>query len=176
MAPVFAALWVWLAKRGKEPTSVTKFSIGMVIAAVSLATLLPALLGPIADGGKVSGLYLFVYYLVSTWAEMCISPVGLSTMNKLAPDRLASFVMGIWFLATAVGNYIAGVAEAKVGSLAHKLDLHPQAGLFYLLILAALIAALVLYLFAGPVKRMLAQEPELPVAKAVKVPSGDPSI
>jgi POT family proton-dependent oligopeptide transporter len=182
MAPVFAALWLWLAKRGKEPTSVTKFSIGMVIAALSLATLLPALLGPIAHGGKVTGLYLFVYYMVSTWAEMCISPVGLSTMNKLAPDRLASFVMGIWFLATAVGNFIAGIAEAKFGSLAHKLDLHPQAGLFYLLIIFSLIAAAVLFVLAGPVKRMLAEEPEaaeLPRAKAIKVPSeqtGDPSL
>ena len=175
MAPLFAMLWVYLAKKNKEPTSVTKFSIGMVITALSFVTLLPALLGPIADGGKVTGLYLFVFYLVSTWAELCISPVGLSTMNKLAPDRLAGFVMGIWFLATAVGYYIAGRAEAEVGSLAKTLDLHPTAGLFYLLILFALLAALILFLFAGPVKRMLAQEPELPTARVVSG-GGDPTI
>ena len=157
-APVFAAIWVFLARKGREPTSVTKFSIGMVITALSFAVLLPPLLGPIARGEQISGLWLFAYYLVITWAELCISPVGLSTMNKLAPDRLAGFVMGIWFLATSVGYYIAGRAEEKVGSLAHKLDLHPQAGLFYLLILFALIIAVVLYLFAGPVKRMLAAD------------------
>ncbi len=167
LAPVFALLWVRLAKQGKEPTSVTKFAIGMVMAALSFATLLPALLGPIADGGKVTGLYLFIFYLVSTLAELCISPVGLSTMNKLAPDRLAGFVMGIWFLATAVGYYIAGRAEHEVGSLAKALDLHPTAGLFYLLILFALMIALVLYMLSGPVKRMLAVQPELPVAKVI---------
>jgi dipeptide/tripeptide permease len=89
-------------------------------------------------------------------------------MNKLAPDRLAGFVMGIWFLATAVGYYFAGLAEHEVGSLAKTLDLHPTAGLFYLLILFALMIALVLYLFAGPVKRMLATEPELPKAIALE--------
>ncbi|HUQ02225.1 MAG TPA: peptide MFS transporter [Kofleriaceae bacterium] len=178
IAPVFALLWIALAKKGKEPTSVTKFSIGMVITALSFATLLPALLGPIADGGKVTGLYLFIFYLVSTLAELCISPVGLSTMNKLAPDRLAGFVMGIWFLATAVGYYIAGRAEHEVGSLAKHLDLHPTAGLFYLLILFALMIALILYLLAGPVKRMLAHEPptDLPKAKVVAGGTGgDPS-
>jgi len=171
LAPVFAALWLSLARKNKEPTSVTKFAIGMVITALSFATLLPALLGPIADGGRVSGLYLFVFYAVSTCAELCISPVGLSTMNKLAPDRLAGFVMGIWFLATAVGYYFAGLAEHEVGSLAKTLDLHPTAGLFYLLILFALMIALVLYLFAGPVKRMLAvgaDEANLPTATARK--------
>lgn len=168
LAPVFAALWIALAKRDREPTSVTKFSIGMVITALSFVTLLPALLGPIADGEKTSGLYLFALYLVSTCAELCISPVGLSTMNKLAPDRLAGFVMGIWFLATAVGYYIAGRAEHEVGRLAKSLDLHPHAGMFYLLIVFALIIALVLYLLAGPVKRMLGNEPELPKAVALE--------
>ncbi len=156
LAPVFALLWLHLARTGREPTAVTKFAIGMVITALSFVVLLPALLGPIADGARVTGHYLVVFYLVSTLAELCISPVGLSTMNKLAPDRLAGFVMGIWFLATSVGYYIAGRAEAEVGSLARHLDLHPTAGLFYLLILFALMIALVLYLLAGPVKRMLA--------------------
>jgi len=168
LAPVFGALWIALAKRKLEPTAVTNFAIGRAITALSFATLLPALLGPIADGGRVTGLYLFVFYAVSTCAELCISPVGLSTMNKLAPDRLASFVMGIWFLATAIGYYIAGLAEAKVGSLAKSLDLHPTAGLFYLLILFGLMIALVLYLFAGPVKRMLSTEADLPKATARK--------
>jgi POT family proton-dependent oligopeptide transporter len=176
LAPVFAAIWIALARKKKEPTPVTKFAIGMVITALSFAVLLPPLLGPIADGEKISGLWLFAYYLVITWAELCISPVGLSTMNKLAPDRLAGFVMGIWFLATAVGYYFAGRAEHWVGSLSKDLELHPQAGMFYLLILFALLIAVVLYLFAGPVKRMLAQTPDLPKAQVVSAPTGDPSL
>jgi POT family proton-dependent oligopeptide transporter len=165
LAPVFVGIWAFLKRRNQEPTSVTKFAIGMVLTALAFATLLPPLLGPIADGQKTSGLWLFLFYFVVTWAELCISPVGLSTMNKLAPDRLAGFVMGIWFLATAVGYFLAGIAEHEVGSLAKHLDLHPTAGLFYLLILFVLMIALILYLLAGPVKRMLAQEPELPRAK-----------
>jgi proton-dependent oligopeptide transporter, POT family len=166
LAPVFAMMWISLAKKKKEPFAVTKFAIGMVITSLTFVTLLPALLGPIADGQRTTGLYLFIFYLVSTAAELCISPVGLSTMNKLAPDRLAGFVMGIWFLATSIGYYIAGRAEEKVGSLAHKLDLHPYAGLFYLLILFALIVALILWMWSGPVKRMLATQAELPKATA----------
>jgi POT family proton-dependent oligopeptide transporter len=158
LAPLFGWMWVALARRGKEPTSVTKFSIGMVVTGLSFATLLPALLGPIAVGDRTTGGFLFVFYFVSTCAELFISPVGLSTMNKLAPDRLAGFVMGIWFLATAVGYYFAGLAEHQVGSLAKHLDLHPFAGLFYLLIVFAMMVALVLYLLAGPVKRMLGTE------------------
>ncbi len=156
LAPLFGWLWIRLAKQHREPTSVTKFSIGMAIAAASFMVMLPAVLGPVADGGKVSGLYLFAFYLVSTMAELCLSPVGLSTMNKLAPARLASFVMGIWFLATAVGYYIAGRAEEKVGKLAVALDLG-AGGLYYLLILFGLVMALVMFLLAGPVKRMLAE-------------------
>jgi len=108
--------------------------------------------------------------MLSTCGEMCVSPVGLSTMNRLAPERLASFVMGMWFMATAVGIYIAGRAEHEVGGWAQKIDftkvgLNQAGGLFYLLMLFALAVAAILYAFAGPVKRMLEQG-HVPVAKA----------
>jgi len=182
LGPVFAALWIALQRKGKEPTPVTKFSVGMVLISLSFVVLLPALLGPIAAGHKTTGLWLFAVYFFATTGELCISPVGLSTMNKLAPERLAGFVMGIWFLATSVGYYLAGRAEEKLGKLADKLEIGPAittvaadgtvsqhhfAGIFYLLIVFSLVVAAILYALAGPVKRMLAQG-NLPVAKARK--------
>jgi POT family proton-dependent oligopeptide transporter len=162
LAPVFAWLWVKLAAAKREPSAVAKFAAGMVLIAVSFAVLLPAVLGPIAAGGKAGPWSLLALYFFSTCGEMCVSPVGLSTMNKLAPERLAGFVMGIWFLATSIGYYLAGRAEHVVGEFAKGLKIGPTpdspAGLFYLLIGFSLIVAALLYVLAGPVKRMLSAE------------------
>ncbi|MEZ4401515.1 MAG: peptide MFS transporter [Kofleriaceae bacterium] len=163
LAPVFTILWVWLAKRGKEPFSVNKFAIGMVIAGIAFVPLFFAI--PTIDAGNRSSAgYLLTYYLFATMAEMCISPVGLSVMNKLAPERLASFVMGVWFLAISIGLYIAGRAEVEVGKVAKRLE-WGTGGVFYLVMIFALIVAGILFAAAGPVKRMLAAS-ALPEAKA----------
>jgi POT family proton-dependent oligopeptide transporter len=167
LGPVAAMLWLRLNRANREPTPVSKFAIGMLLTAASLAVMLPAAM-MVEDGKLVSPVFLIVLYLFATAAELCISPVGLSTMNKLAPDRLAGMVMGTWFLATAIGNYLAGRAEAL---LTHNLELSTT-GLFAALsVFAALIAAL-LYLVAGPVKRMLAGSESAsgkpPVARVVK--------
>jgi POT family proton-dependent oligopeptide transporter len=155
----FSWLWVKLAAAKREPSAVMKFSVGMVLIAVSFAVLLPAVLGPIASGGRAGPWSLLALFLFSTCGEMCVSPVGLSTMNKLAPTRLAGFVMGSWFLATSLGYCIAGRAEHVVGELAKGQNIGPTpdspAGLFYLLIGSSLIVAALLYFFAGPVDRML---------------------
>jgi POT family proton-dependent oligopeptide transporter len=121
LAPIFAALWIWLAKKGKEPDPVTKFGLGVLIAGLAFLVLLPQV-ATIADGARISGAWIFGFYFVSTVGELCLSPVGLSVMNKLAPDRLAGFVMGIWFLAISIGLYIAGRAGEEVGKLADKLE------------------------------------------------------
>jgi len=163
LAPIFTLLWVFLARRGKEPFSVNKFAIGMVIAGLAFVMLLPAI--PAIDRGeKTSPLFLIVYYLFATTAEMCVSPVGLSVMNKLAPDRLASFVMGIWFLAISIGIYLAGRAEVEAGKLAHYLG-WGTAGLFYLIMIFAGIVAVALFAVAGPVRRMLEGLPQATVRK-----------
>ena len=165
LAPVFTFLWVFLAKRGKEPFSVNKFAIGMVIAGLAFLALLPTI-AMIDRGEKTSPLYLISYYLMATAAEMCISPVGLSVMNKLAPERLQGFVMGVWFLAISIGLYIAGRASTEVGKLAKHLE-WGTGGVFYLTMIFAGIVAALLFAAAGPVKRMLGEAPaELPTAKA----------
>lgn len=164
LAPVFTFLWIWLARRGKEPFAVNKFAIGMVIAGLAFVPLFFAI--PAIDRGERSSAgYLLTYYLLATCAEMCISPVGLSVMNKLAPPRLAGFVMGVWFLAISIGLYIAGRAEVEVGKLSATLE-WGTGGIFYLIMIFALIVAAILFAAAGPVRRMLASSAApLPTAK-----------
>lgn len=164
LAPVFTWLWVWLAKTGKEPFSVNKFAIGMVIAGIAFVPLFFAI--PAIDRGERSSAgWLLTYYFFATCAEMCISPVGLSVMNKLAPQRLASFVMGVWFLAISIGLYIAGRAEEEVGKLAKKLD-WGTGGIFYIIMIFAFVVAGMLFAAAGPVRRMLSSPAPLPTARA----------
>jgi POT family proton-dependent oligopeptide transporter len=106
-APVFAWMWVRLARRGIEPVSTAKFGIGLVLVGAGFATLvIPALVAD--EGTRVSPLWLTLTYLLHTWGELALSPVGLSAMSKLAPARIGGLVMGVWFLAAAGGNYIGG--------------------------------------------------------------------
>jgi POT family proton-dependent oligopeptide transporter len=114
-APIFASLWVWLGKRGKEPSAPAKFGIALL--QMGLANL-ALVWGAQAVGVAVmTPVYLvFLYYLLATTAELCLSPVGLSAMNRLAPKFLASLIMGAWFYMTAVGNFVAGkIGEATGG-------------------------------------------------------------
>ena len=115
LAPLFAGLWVWLGKRGKEPSAPAKF--GLALAQMGLANL-ALVWGAEAFGiaAMTPVIFIFLYYLLATTAELCLSPVGLSAMNRLAPKFLASLIMGAWFYMTAVGNFVAGkIGEATGG-------------------------------------------------------------
>ncbi len=115
LAPLFAALWQWLGKRGLEPSAPAKF--GLALAQVGLGFLIfvwgaktvgPAVMTPV--------FFVFMIYLIHTTAELCLSPVGLSAMTRLAPLHLGSFIMGAWFYMTAVGQFVAGkIGEATGG-------------------------------------------------------------
>jgi POT family proton-dependent oligopeptide transporter len=115
LAPLFAALWQWLGNRGREPSAPAKF--GLALAQMGLANLV------LVWGAQAFGLaamtpviFVFLYYLLATTGELCLSPVGLSAMNRLAPKFLASLIMGAWFYMTAVGNFVAGkIGEATGG-------------------------------------------------------------
>jgi proton-dependent oligopeptide transporter, POT family len=159
LAPIFAALWFRLAKANREPTPVTKFGIGMLLNALAFVVLLPAL-SIIDEGSKISPGFLFGLYLFSTMAEMCVSPVGLASMSRLAPARMASMVMGIWFLAIANGVYLAG----RAGEVAEK---QGKWFLFLFLIALSAVIGVILLFVAKPVKAMLATDAgDLPDAKA----------
>jgi POT family proton-dependent oligopeptide transporter len=115
LAPLFAALWVKLGRKGKEPSAPAKF--GLALAQMGLANLV-LVYGAEAYGvaAMTPVILVFAYYLFATTAELCLSPVGLSAMNRLAPKFLASLIMGAWFYMTAVGNFVAGkIGEATGG-------------------------------------------------------------
>ncbi|MEQ8309670.1 MAG: peptide MFS transporter [Sphingopyxis sp.] len=115
VAPLFAALWVWLGKRGAEPSAPAKF--GLALAQMGFANLV-LVWGAEAYGvaAMTPVILVFAYYFFATTGELCLSPVGLSAMNRLAPSFLASLIMGAWFYMTAVGNFVAGkIGEATGG-------------------------------------------------------------
>ncbi|WP_126174572.1 peptide MFS transporter [Altericroceibacterium xinjiangense] len=113
LGPVFAALWVWLAKRGLEPSTPAKF--GLAIIQVGLGFLVFVWGAQAAPGLLVPVYLVFVIYLLHTTGELCLSPVGLSAMNRLAPRHMASLIMGAWFFATAGGNFVAGMIGEATG-------------------------------------------------------------
>jgi len=166
LAPVFAFMWVRLARAGKEPSSVVKFAIGMIFVALSFVVMLPTLstvpsleamkalkaAGQVVpEAQRVSGGYLIALYFVYTIAELFISPVGLSSMSKLAPQRLAGMVMGTWFLGTAIGNYLAGRAAGFAENRGFGF-------LFPFLIVCALVVSLALFVVAPMIKKMMKAE------------------
>ena len=105
LAPLFAWLWIKLGPR--QPSSPLKFTLGLLFVALSFVLMVPA--AKLTAAGKVGPMWLVGLFFLQTVGEMCLSPVGLSTMTKLAPPRLVGLVMGIWFLAAALGNKLAGV-------------------------------------------------------------------
>jgi proton-dependent oligopeptide transporter, POT family len=115
LAPLFAGLWQWLGRSGKEPSAPAKFAIALALMGLAnLVLVFGAQAYGVAATTPVS--LVLAYYGVATMAELCLSPVGLSAMNRLAPKFMASLIMGAWFYMTAVGNFVAGkIGEATGG-------------------------------------------------------------
>ncbi len=109
----FAKLWLWLDSRGWNPSAPFKFSLGLV--QVGLGFWVLTIGQGMAQNGIVPLVFLVLCYLIHTTGELCLSPVGLSTMTKLAPEGKGGLVMGGWFLSTAYGSYVAGVISAIAG-------------------------------------------------------------
>jgi POT family proton-dependent oligopeptide transporter len=108
-APVFAWLWIKMGKR--EPSSPTKMALGLLL--LSLGYLWIAFgVKDVQASTKVSMIWLLGMYALHTWGELCLSPIGLSLVNKLAPIKFASLLMAVWFLANAAANKLAGVLSA----------------------------------------------------------------
>jgi proton-dependent oligopeptide transporter, POT family len=144
-SPVFA--WIWTRLGTRDPSSPAKFTIGLVCVALSFAILV--IPGQDAQQGlRVSPLWLVATYLLHTFGELCLSPVGLSAMTRLAPARIAALTMGVWFVALSAGNYLGG----RVAGLYETFSL-PQ--LFGVVALFAAGAAVVLALLVRPIRRML---------------------
>jgi POT family proton-dependent oligopeptide transporter len=104
LAPVFSYLWIRMKHR--QPSSPGKFALGLVFIGFAFMLMVPASL--LSAGGKVTFWWLVGLYLLAVCGEMCLSPVGLSTVTKLAPLKLVGIMMGVWFLAASFGNKLAG--------------------------------------------------------------------
>jgi POT family proton-dependent oligopeptide transporter len=144
-APVFAAIWVRLGHR--NPSSPAKFAIGLLLLGLGFAVMIGAATTAVS-GVRVSPFWLVLSYWLQTMGELCLSPVGLSAMSRLAPVRIAGLVMGVWFLALSVGNYLAGMASSLYEAI-------PLPKLFMIVTLTALGTAVVLALLVKPIRRML---------------------
>lgn len=112
LAPLFAVLWVALARAGREPSIPVKFGMALILLALGFVVMSAASRG-LAAGGKVWPTWLITTFLLHTFGELCLSPVGLSAVTKLSPRRLVGQMMGIWFLATSLGNLLAGLLAGE---------------------------------------------------------------
>ena len=106
-APVFAGLWLALGRRGRNPSPPLKFAAGLALLGLGTLVMVAASRLVVA-GAMVAPTWLLLTYVLQEWGDLCLSPVGLSTITKLAPPRYVGQVMGLWFLAIALGNNLAG--------------------------------------------------------------------
>jgi POT family proton-dependent oligopeptide transporter len=152
-APLLAALWVGLAKRGGDLSAPAKFSLGLFLAGLGFLIMIFAAKQIVASGGTllVSPWWLVGSYFFQSVGELCLSPVGLSSMTKLSPRKYVGQMMGIWFLASALGNLIGGRVGGHVDP--EKLDQMPQ--LFTTTTLSLMIAAGICALLIVPIRRMM---------------------
>jgi POT family proton-dependent oligopeptide transporter len=155
LAPVFAGIWVALGRRNADLSSPAKFALGLLFAGIGFFLMIFAANRVVASGGSVlvSPWWLVGSYFFQTVGELCLSPVGLSSMTKLSPRKYAGQMMGIWFLASAVGNLIGGLVGGNVDP--EKLEQMPT--LFTTTTLFLVAAAIVLALLIVPIRRMMAR-------------------
>jgi POT family proton-dependent oligopeptide transporter len=146
-APIFA--WLWLRLGHRDPSSPTKFAFGLFFVSLSFAWMIPGA-ELAANGNKVGWWWLLGSYFLATVGELCLSPVGLSAMTKLAPARVGSMIMGVWFFGTAVGEYIGGTVSRFYGRMSLP-------ALFASVAAYAMVFALIMALLVKPIKRMMAR-------------------
>jgi POT family proton-dependent oligopeptide transporter len=152
-APLVGSLWVWL--RSREPSTPAKMGYGLALLALGFLVLAWGA-GFTGGGTKVSPMWLVVTYFLHTVGELCLSPVGLSSVTKLAPRRLVGQLMGTWFMGTALGNLIAGLAGGGFEGLT-------IGQLFAAVAKVTGVAGLVLLVFSKPLSRLAGQESASPV-------------
>ncbi|MES2487403.1 MAG: oligopeptide:H+ symporter, partial [Bacteroidota bacterium] len=161
-APIVGLVWIALAKKKIEPNTVVKFGLGFIFLAAGFYTFYTTRFFEVIAGSGIASLDVFVVaYFIITFGELCLSPIGLSIMTKLSPQKLQGVMMGMWFLASAYGQYAAGILGAGLSeggendSLPQKLATYTDG--YLQLALYALIAGVVL-IAISPLVRKLMQE------------------
>lgn len=125
-APFFAYLWVALGRRNLDPSAPAKFGLGLILLGTGFLVMMGAAQLIISSGGKAAPTWLLMTFLLHTFGELCLSPVGLSNVTKLAPQRFVGQMMGTWFLGSALGNLVAGivgghVADASIDTMPNQM-------------------------------------------------------
>jgi proton-dependent oligopeptide transporter, POT family len=151
LAPIFSALWVALDRRGQNPSIPVKFALGLLLMGAGFLVMYAASTY-VLKGSKVLPVWLVVSYGVQMCGDLCLAPVGLSSMTKLAAPRVAGQVMGAWFLAVALGNDLAGQFAASYD--AHNVASMPT--LFLRMVFWCAIAGVAMLFLAPPLKRLMA--------------------
>jgi POT family proton-dependent oligopeptide transporter len=154
-APMFAWLWVFLARHKLEPSAPLKFGLGLILLGAGFAVMIGAASAAMA-GPKVAVWWLVATYFLHTCGELSLSPVGLSTMTKLAPHRMVGQMMGIWFMAASLGNLMAGLFASTIGAGAGTGEISASAAhSAFVLVTEISIAAGFLMVFISPWARKL---------------------
>jgi POT family proton-dependent oligopeptide transporter len=148
LTPLLTSLWARQSRRGSEPSSVVKMGLGILLAGASYLLMVYPASRYAVNGTPVSMLWLVGSTLLLTVGELCLSPVGLSLVTKLAPLRMVSLFMGVWFAAQFAGNFSAGL----LGGLWSVI---PQSSFFLLLSCLALVAGVLTMLLAKPLGKAL---------------------
>lgn len=158
-APIFAGIWTALGKKNKEPASPVKQALGLLLLSVGYLVIAIGVKG-VSGPVKASMFWLLGMYIIHTFGELCLSPIGLSMVARLSPARLASLLMGVWFLANAMANDFAGMLSKLYpeGGKATSFFGHPIVTLndfFMIFVLLAGVAALVLFLISRMLIKMM---------------------
>jgi POT family proton-dependent oligopeptide transporter len=147
-SPIFAGIWLALARRRREPSSPAKFTLGLFFLSLSFLLIVLAAKYFQLHGQRVSPMWLVGLYFLQMVGELCLSPVGLSMVTKLSPARIVGFMMGIWFLATALGNYVAGWVAGLVGSRSFS-------EVFMIAFMTSAVVTLILAVLIPMIKRLM---------------------
>ena len=150
LSPVFAALWMRLGAKNLDPSAPLKMAYGLILLGIGFGVLMIASQLILSQGGKAGPQWLLLAYLFHTCGELCLSPIGLSNITKLAPQRFAGQLMGTWFLGTAIGNLIAGLVG---GDIASKVQGMP--GKFLEIALVGVVAGLLMLAASSRLRRWM---------------------
>ncbi|MFR9602996.1 MAG: peptide MFS transporter [Rikenellaceae bacterium] len=161
-APLFAMLWGWLGKRNSEPSSPAKQAIGLLL--LSLGYLIISLgVRGVDPNVKVSMMWLVGLYFIHTMGELCLSPIGLSMVNKLSPARFASLLMGVWFLSLSAANKLSGVLsgyypEGAVSKSFMGYEVATLSDFFMLFVIMSGAAAIILFALTTWLNKLISAE------------------
>ncbi|MCX8036762.1 MAG: peptide MFS transporter [Candidatus Sumerlaeia bacterium] len=149
LAPIFGAMWVALARRNLAPSLPAKFALGLILLGAGFLVMAAAAKSA-AAGRQVWPTWLIATYLLHTFGELCLSPVGLSAVTKLAPPRFVGQMMGVWFLAASLGNLIAGLIASEFAKGTEALP-----AMFMQIVVTTAGAGLLLLLASRPLRKMI---------------------